>query len=152
MRSFQRYFLAGLVFVMVLYISTLHAKTTSIANTSSYGPVQSELENSMQRGAEIYTDYCLQCHLSKGEGVAETYPPLANSDWLTPEKRKQAIAVVKYGQQGEIMVNGISYNGIMANLGLYDDEVADVMNYIMNNWGNQQEQMVTEAEVKSIKP
>lgn len=111
---------------------------------------QDPLEASMERGAEVYRDYCIQCHLGKGEGVPGTFPPLAESDWLTPERYKEAIKVVKYGQQGEIKVNGVTYNGNMANLELYEDEVADVMNYIMNNWGNTQEEMITEEEVKTI--
>ena len=111
---------------------------------------QDPLTESMKRGAEIYTEYCIQCHLGQGEGVKGTFPPLANSDWLLPEKRKEAIRVVKYGQSGEIKVNGETYNGVMAELGLYDDEVADVMNYILNNWGNTSESLVTEEEVKKV--
>ena len=38
----------------------------------------------------------------------------------------------------------------MANLGLYEDEVADVMNYILNNWGNSHDQMITEEQVKKV--
>ena len=54
-------------------------------------------------------------------------------------------------ENGEIEVNGKVYNGVMAPMGLSDQEVADVMNYVMNNWGNKQEKMVTEAEVAEIK-
>ena len=111
---------------------------------------QDPLKESMARGAEIYTEYCIQCHLGQGEGVATAFPPLAKSSWLLPEMRSNAIKVVKYGQSGEILVNGETYNSAMANLGLYDDEVADVMNYIMNSWGNSQEGLVTEEEVKGI--
>ena len=113
--------------------------------------LQDPLKESIKRGAEIYTEYCIQCHLGQGEGVAGTFPPLAKSDWLVQEKREAAIAVIKYGQSGEIKVNGVTYNGAMAELGLYDDEVADVMNYILNNWGNTSDTMVTEQEVKGIK-
>lgn len=111
---------------------------------------QDPLAESIERGAEIYTEYCIQCHLGKGEGVSGIFPPLAKSDWLLPEKRSDAIRVVKYGQNGEIKVNGVTYNSAMAELGLYDDEVADVMNYILNNWGNSSDKMVTEEEVKKI--
>ncbi len=111
---------------------------------------QDPLAESIERGAEVYQDFCIQCHLGKGEGVAGTFPPLAGSDWLTEDRYKEAIKAVKYGQQGPITVNGIDYNGVMANLELYEDEVADVMNYIMNNWGNTQKEMITEEEVKAI--
>lgn len=86
----------------------------------------------------------------KRRRVSGTFPPLAKSNWLTPKRFKEAIKVVKYGQEGKITVNGQTYNGIMANLELYDDEVADVMNYIMNSWGNSQDTMVTEEMVKAI--
>lgn len=107
------------------------------------------LEESMQRGSEIYTDFCVTCHLGKGEGVAYTYPPLAKSDYLM-NNREASIRGVKYGQQLEIVVNGITYNSEMPNPGLEDEEIADVMNYIMNSWGNTQEKMVTLEEVEAI--
>lgn len=107
------------------------------------------LEESMQRGSEIYADFCVTCHLEKGEGVANTFPPLAESDYLT-KNREASIRGVKYGQQGEIVVNGVTYNNTMAPLGLEDEEVADVMNYVMNSWGNTQEKIVTLEEVEAI--
>lgn len=118
----------------------------SVPNYTSQDP----LKESMARGAEIYTEYCIQCHMGQGEGVANTFPPLAKSDWLISERRTDAIRVVKYGQTGAITVNGQPYNGVMANLGLYEDEVADVMNYILNSWGNTSDSLVTEAEVAAI--
>lgn len=107
------------------------------------------LEESMQRGSEIYADFCVTCHLEKGEGVANTFPPLAESDYLI-KNREASIRGVKYGQQGEIVVNGVTYNNAMAPLGLEDEEVADVMNFVMNSWGNTQEKMVTIEEVGAI--
>ena len=107
------------------------------------------LEESMQRGSEIYADFCVTCHLEKGEGVANTFPPLAESDYLV-KNREASIRGVKYGQQGEIVVNGVTYNNAMAPLGLEDEEVADVMNFVMNSWGNTQEKMVTIEEVEAI--
>lgn len=103
----------------------------------------------MQRGSEIYADFCVACHLEKGEGVANTFPPLAESDYLV-KNREASIRGVKYGQQGEIVVNGVTYNNAMAPLGLEDEEVADVMNFVMNSWGNTQEKMVTIEEVEAI--
>jgi len=104
----------------------------------------------MQRGSEIYADFCVTCHLEKGEGVANTFPPLAESDYLI-KNREASIRGVKYGQQGKIIVNGVTYNNAMAPLGLEDEEVADVMNFVMNSWGNTQDKMVTLEEVEAIK-
>lgn len=120
--------------------------------SSAYHSINSsndELAKSIQRGKEVYADFCVQCHLASGKGT-ETFPPLANSDWLV-NKRKESIHAIKYGQSGPIKVNGKTYNGRMSPMGLSDEEVADVMNYIMNSWGNKQSKMVTVSEVKAVK-
>jgi mono/diheme cytochrome c family protein len=108
-----------------------------------------ELTKSMQRGQEIYSDFCVSCHLPTGKGVAKAFPPLAESDFLM-NNRIESIKSIKYGQSGEITVNGVTYNGVMAPLGLEDDEVADVMNYITNSWGNSNDKLITEEEVSKI--
>lgn len=109
----------------------------------------SKLLESIKRGKELYTDMCVFCHLSSGKGKAKIFPPLAQSDYLM-EKREESIRAIKYGMQGEIVVNGVTYNKKMAKPGLDDDEVADVMNYITNSWGNKNNKMVTIKEVEAI--
>ena len=116
------------------------------------GQVESEqtpLEASKKRGKLVYDDFCAQCHMPDGKGVAGAFPPLAGSDWLT-EQRQASIHAIKYGQQGEITVNGETYNGVMTSMGLSDEEVADVLNYVMNSWGNSQKEPVTPTEVASV--
>lgn len=105
-----------------------------------------ELEESISRGADIYSDFCINCHMANGEGVEKTFPPLAKSDFLL-NKREESIRGVKYGQQGYILVNGVAYNNIMPPMGLEDEEIADVMNYILNSWGNRSDSIVTPEEV-----
>lgn len=111
---------------------------------------QDPLQESIERGSEVYEDFCVSCHMSYGEGIKDVYPPLAKSDFLL-ENREKSIHVIKYGQRGEIVVNNATYNGYMAPLGLGDDEVADVMNYITNTWGNKNDKIITEDEVSKIK-
>lgn len=110
---------------------------------------KADLKASMERGEEVYTSLCVACHMTNGQGVKGAFPPLDGSDWLT-DKRAESIHSVKFGQQGEIVVNGETYNGVMAPLGLSDQEVADVLNYVMNSWSNTQDKMVTLQEVQSI--
>ena len=117
--------------------------------TGSY-TAQDPLQESIERGSEIYTDFCMNCHLASGEGVENVYPPLAKSDYLM-KNQEESIRGLKYGQQGEITVNGKKYNSFMPPPGLGDDEVADVMNYINNSWGNKNTKIVTEADVAAIK-
>ena len=109
------------------------------------------LKASMARGKDIYQDFCVTCHLPTGEGVEDTFPPLAKSDYLM-NNREQSIRGVKYGQRGELVVNGVTYNNTMMPMGLTDEEIADVMNYVYNSWGNKNDTMVTEEEVAGIGP
>lgn len=102
-------------------------------------------------GQEIYTDFCVQCHGANGKGDGLQFPPLAGSDWLS-KKRTQSIHAVKFGQKGEIIVNGKKFNNAMPAMGLSNKEVTDVMNYIMTSWGNKQTKQVTEKEVAAILP
>lgn len=108
-----------------------------------------ELKESIQRGKDIYTDFCITCHLETGEGVEYTFPPLAKSDYLM-NNREASIKGVKYGQRGELTVNGVTYNNTMMPLGLENEEIVDVMNYVLNSWGNSGAKMVTIEEVNTI--
>ncbi|PKP39893.1 MAG: cytochrome C [Bacteroidetes bacterium HGW-Bacteroidetes-13] len=103
----------------------------------------------MQRGKEIYSDICFTCHMPDGKGDGVIYPPLAGSDFLL-NNRIGSIKAVKYGVSGKITVNGKTYYNYMENPGLTTKEVADVMNYILNSWGNTSDKMVTPEEVESV--
>jgi len=109
---------------------------------------QKPLEQSIADGEEIYTDFCLQCHMANGKGVPGSFPPLANSDYLN--NIDQSIHAIKFGLKGPITVNGKSYNSNMISQGLDDEEIADVMNYILRSWGNESSTIVTEEKVASI--
>ena len=107
------------------------------------------IEESIADGEEIYQDFCLQCHLSNGEGVSGIYPPLANSDYLFDDIER-SIRNIKYGVSGPIIVNDEEYNGVMLNNGLDDEEIADVMNYILNSWGNKSDEIITKERVAKV--
>lgn len=104
---------------------------------------------SYKRGKAVYNDFCVTCHLANGKGIAGAFPPLDGSNWLT-EKRTESISAVKHGLKGLIEVNGEEYNSVMVDLGLTDQEVADVMNYINNSWSNKIDKEVTLEEVEKV--
>ncbi len=131
-------------YLLLLYILVLLAFTRHFFQDN-------RLEESIARGNLVYADFCVTCHLENGKGVAYTFPPLDRSDYLA-NYREASIRGVKYGQRGEIIVNGETYNNTMMPMGLSDEEIADVLNYIMNSWGNEQEKPVTEEEVARIGP
>lgn len=131
---------------MKLFISSLCFFAVTIG---LYQPADDDFEASKERGEELYYEYCVTCHMAAGEGVPGAFPPLAGSDYLMSDVARAA-SVIKFGQQGEIVVNGTTYNNYMAPLGLEDEEIADVMNFIMNSWGNSRDTMVTVEFVAEI--
>ena len=125
--------------------SFLNSEEISISNT----PEQETVSESYARGKEVYSDFCVTCHLPSGKGIPGNFPPLDGSDWLT-DKKTESLKAIKFGLSGPIEVNGEKYNNVMAALGLSDQEVADVMNYISNSWSNTSKNEVTLEEVNSL--
>ena len=115
--------------------------TSSLAQQSS--------GDGYMRGQMLYVDFCVRCHLPDGTGETGLIPPLANADFL--QDIQATVQSIKYGIHGPITVNGVIYNNTMAPMGLENDEIADVTNYILNSWGNSADVIVTEAYVRGIK-
>tara|TARA_B110000003_G_C16213390_1_gene364336 strand:+ start:81 stop:476 length:396 start_codon:yes stop_codon:yes gene_type:complete len=112
---------------------------------------ESSLSVSMKNGKSLYEDFCLRCHMPNGKGIEGVYPPLAKSDFLF-KNIEESIKAIKFGGiEGEIIVNGVKYNSKMEKMGLYDDEIADIMNYTLNSWGNKYDTIIKEDYVKSLK-
>jgi mono/diheme cytochrome c family protein len=117
--------------------------------TSFQGKSSFDLKSSVTRGKEVYTTYCVSCHMEQGEGIADVYPPLAKSDYLMADKKRSIQQVVK-GVTGEIKVKGKVYNSEMTGFDLSDQEVSDVLNYVRNSFGNKGA-AVTPDEVKAAR-
>lgn len=100
-------------------------------------------------GKTVYAQNCAACHQPNGQGIPAAFPPLAKADYLMKDK-KRAIGVLLHGLEGKIEVNGAPYNSVMPALGLSDEDVANVLTYVRNSWGNKSD-MVTPAEVKSVR-
>lgn len=134
--------------LLVLTVTSCNSNKKK-AKTLVQSQKPSKLEASIKRGKIVYNDMCITCHMPNGKGVPKAFPPLADSDYLR-NKQSESIKGVKYGMSGKIIVNGVTYNNVMSPLGLSDDEVADVMNYINNSWGNAIENFVTPDKVSLL--
>lgn len=87
-------------------------------------------------GSILYNTYCAACHQRNGRGDNNLFPPLAEADWVTGDADR-LIDIVLNGVQGDIMVNGKSYNGLMPpNNHLDDHAIASILTYIRTNFGN----------------
>lgn len=102
-------------------------------------------------GEEVYNTVCTACHQADGKGLPGAFPPLAESDYLMAD-RERAIKQVINGSEGEIVVNGETYNSVMPPQGeaLTDQQIADVLNYVYHSFGNNGD-MTTPEEVAAAR-
>lgn len=93
------------------------------------------------QGQILYENFCQNCHNEEGKALRQLIPPLAASDYLVNHKEELA-CIIKYGIKGEIVVNGVTYNQEMPafeemyDAKILDVEIANIINYINNSWGN----------------
>ena len=93
-------------------------------------------EQQIQAGMVLYKGTCSVCHQQNGEGLEDIFPPLANSDYLTADKRR-AVEIVLNGLSGPVTVNGVGYSSVMPSMSqLNDDEIANILTFALNSWGN----------------
>ena len=107
-------------------------------------------EIQVERGKQVYLQTCFVCHQVGGEGVPGQIPPLISSDYLMSDKDRSIRAVLQ-GLSGEIVVNNQKFNGVMIPLNyLPDDQIANVLTYVRNSFGNSGE-AVTVEEVRRVR-
>ena len=86
-------------------------------------------------GRRIYLDNCSNCHQKDGTGLARLYPPIKDSDYFK-ENPERTVCIIRNGQTGEIVVNGMSFNQPMpANPELSNLEIAELTTYLYGMWG-----------------
>lgn len=86
--------------------------------------------------ARLYNIYCGTCHQANGKGAGARFPPLAETTWVTGNKNL-LIGIVLKGMNGPIEVNGQQFNGTMPHHRfLEDEEIAHILTYIRQNFGN----------------
>jgi nitrite reductase (NO-forming) len=132
---------AAAAFVLPADAATIVAEVTPPA-----APVEPQnLAERMQHGRDVYQRTCFACHGVAGAGMPNVFPPLANSDFLRARPDK-GVGIVLAGLQGPVKVNGQTFNSVMPPQVLSDQEVASVLTYVHNTWGNDGGE-VTPAEV-----
>jgi len=94
-------------------------------------------EMQVEKGKQVYMGLCFACHQPDGKGLPGAFPPLAGSDYLLAD-RDRAIHTVLKGLSGPVTVNGQTINSVMPpqEAVLTDQQIADVLTYVFNSWGN----------------
>jgi mono/diheme cytochrome c family protein len=81
----------------------------------------------IERGQGVYLEYCAECHQTDGQGWSTLYPRLAGNPIVTLHDPSPVIETVTYGQ-GSMMAFKDKLSG---------DNIAAVLSYIRNAWGNE---------------
>jgi cytochrome c551 len=144
-------FLSFFLLLLVLFVSSSCDRNDHTSKKYDHLDQRTKirLRQYMVEGKRLYEIYCANCHQKDGKGLARLYPPLKNSDYLIQNKDK-VICGIRYGQKGEIMVNGIIFNQPMpANLSITDLEIAEIATYIYTEFADSV-QIITINEVQKI--
>ena len=105
---------------------------------------------SISKGKTLYINHCMACHQSDGSGVPNLNPPLSQTPGIKGSKTYLA-QVVLQGSRGQVEIDGETFNNVMPpHAHLTDQQIANVLTYIRNDFGNKGS-AVTPAEVKAIR-
>jgi len=104
---------------------------------------------SLIRGKAVYETYCISCHQADGGGVPNLNAPLIRTSQVLGDKT-QLINIILKGMQG-LDIDGESYSNVMPPAShLSNEQIADVLTYIRNSFGNKAS-AVTLADVKAVR-
>jgi mono/diheme cytochrome c family protein len=113
------------------------------ATTTAPAPVSPAMRSA-------YISMCANCHREDGgQGLQRSIPPLAGSDFLSVDKER-SIRLLITGMRGPMVVNNRSYNSLMPVQVFSDQQIADLVNYELNAWGNNFG-TVTTADVAKVR-
>ncbi|MEQ9425534.1 MAG: cytochrome c [Cyclobacteriaceae bacterium] len=136
----------------ILYVLVLFLSAILLLNCSKSSPESTEQANYvdemddrtrirfrqyMIQGKKLYELHCANCHQSDGTGLAKLIPPLAKADYLM-DSLMRTVCVIKNGLDSTIVVNGVEFSQPMpAHTDLRNLEIAEIITYITNSWGNE---------------
>ena len=106
----------------------------------------------MARGKQVYETVCMACHQIDGQGIPRMAPTLVKTKWVLGDKKKIIQFVLKGLPGGEIEIDGETFANAMPpqENTLTDQQIADVLTYVRNSFGNKASG-VSAAEVKSMR-
>lgn len=87
------------------------------------------------QGEQLYLRHCSNCHQENGTGLGLLYPPLDTSDYMQ-KNLEDVVCLIRNGKQGDLVVNGKTYNQKMPAVPITDLEIAEITTYIYNTWSH----------------
>ncbi|MEI6396197.1 MAG: cytochrome c [Verrucomicrobiota bacterium] len=127
----------------------VYAPYHSVAELTSYQLSTSGPD--IDQGKVVYESICGLCHNNDGMGKPNQAPPFVGSEWVLGSPNRM-IRIPLFGLSGPLKVKGQDWNLAMPNMGaaLPDDDLAAVLTYIRQSWGNKAS-AITPEQVKAVK-
>ena len=100
------------------------------------------MEELKKRGEQVYAKNCVVCHQANGKGTPPAFPPLDGSKTVLGPKAEQIHTVLAGRPKTAMAAFGPQLN---------DTEIAAVITFTRNNWGNKTGEAIQPAEVKALR-
>jgi mono/diheme cytochrome c family protein len=102
-------------------------------------------------GAGVYNGFCARCHQADGRGVSGKYPRLAGNPIVVAPRSTSLIRLLIDGSRSPETIGGPEPHRMPSFVGkLNDTEMARVLTFIRNAWGNEA-QPVAPSEVTKLR-
>lgn len=112
------------IFVFITILSVLFLLNTFVGSSN---------KKDMDKAKPLYIEHCSKCHRKDGRGIKRVYPPLKKADYIKKVNTIELLQGMIFGRSGKIIVNGVTYNGVMTtevDNSLSDKDIALILTYI----------------------
>lgn len=133
---------------IAIYLKSIGRENSDIAFAESFPVLSKDIRSRLAQGGKLYEKYCEDCHQSSSKGIPGIYPPLAGNRSVTMVSSLNTIlSVMNEGFSPTTIGNPRPYGMPPFQQILYDEEIALVVSYIRNAWGNYGS-LVTEIDIE----
>lgn len=129
-------------FILLLLVTVIFVSCQSDAEV--------EFRRYYSNGGAIYQARCQNCHGAHGEGLQALIPPLNDTTYIKTNKSALA-CYIKNGMKGKIIISSRHFEGDMPASDLAPVEIADVLTYITNSFGNKSGTATTRQVEEDLK-
>ncbi|MEJ6980843.1 c-type cytochrome [Pedobacter sp. P351] len=138
------------LFIIAISISAFAQTKKPVAiSKSGQGKSAAVSPASIAKGKAVYNTYCVACHQPDGGGVPSMNAPIVKTSYVLGAKAP-LINILLKGMQ-DVEIDGETYSNVMPSHSfLTNQQIADVLTYIRNNFGNKAS-AVTSAEVAAVR-
>lgn len=139
----------------LLFTALLAVPLTLLVQTAAQAQIQKKTaakataqRDQLLEGKKVYSKFCASCHQLDGGGVPNLNPPLSKTIYVLGDKSR-LIKIILNGSNESLEIDGETYSNPMPQLDiLKDEEIADVLTYVRNSFGNKAG-AITASEVKA---